>query len=565
MVRMKKIFLYLFISLLSFTVIGSNQEKKSMTKTSLNTNTDTNININKKIISVNPRSGWYPRDQKSLNAMMEKFFNDSKIKNTNEDISTKVLAIISPHAGYVYSGAIAAQAFSSLLTATAASTSTSPTYNRVIVIGPSHYYGLQNQIAFPDGNIYQTPLGNIPLDLEFIEKLLSISNTTFIKTDEPFIQEHSVDNEIPFIQYVFNTKFKSTPKIVPLIMGQFTKEKIRDVADKMIKLIDNNTLIVISSDFTHYGENFNYLPFKSDNNVESNLKKLDMKVAKPIEQLDFDSFMNVIEETGATVCGHNPIALLLALFSKHNNQNNHSNQKSHLVKYETSGKMTNDFKNSVSYLSFIFSGEWKMQLETESKHPTPPTTNEMSISSEEKHTLLKIARMMIENYLKNNKTLTISQLENEHKLSITNGLKQKCGGFVTLKKRGDLRGCIGEIMPRRSAIEVVMERAIDAAINDNRFNPVTYNELKEIDIEISLLTPPKKVNSYNDIIIGKHGMVLSKGSNGAVFLPQVAPEQGWDLATTLTYLSQKAGLASDAWKKGASFEVFEAIVFAEKE
>ncbi|MBF0298508.1 MAG: AmmeMemoRadiSam system protein A [Oligoflexia bacterium] len=220
--------------------------------------------------------------------------------------------------------------------------------------------------------------------------------------------------------------------------------------------------------------------------------------------------------------------------------------------------MTNDFKNSVSYLSFVFNGEWRPS-------ETKKETNEMNVTLAEKKSLLFIARIMLENYLKNKKTLTIEELEKEYNISVNDGLKQKCGGFVTLKKNGDLRGCIGEIIPRRSAIEVVMERSIDAAVNDNRFNPVTFNELKEIDIEISLLTPPKKVNSYNEIIIFKHGMVLSKGWNSAVFLPQVAVEQGWNLPTTLTYLSQKAGLPSDAWKKGASFEVFEAIVFGEKE
>ena len=143
-------------------------------------------------------------------------------------------------------------------------------------------------------------------------------------------------------------------------------------------------------------------------------------------------------------------------------------------------------------------------------------------------------------------------------------MKAVRGGFVTLHKRGDLRGCIGEIVPRREVWKVVREQALNAAFHDPRFSPLSEDELGEVELELSILTPPKPVASWKDIVIGKHGMVLSKGGRSAVFLPQVAPEQGWGIEETLTHLSMKAGLPPDAWQSGADYLVFEAQVIHEQ-
>ena len=139
------------------------------------------------------------------------------------------------------------------------------------------------------------------------------------------------------------------------------------------------------------------------------------------------------------------------------------------------------------------------------------------------------------------------------------------GAFVTLndKATGALRGCIGEIMPMRPLVEAVAARAVDSALGDPRFSPVSERELGGIRVEVSALTPPKRVASWRDIVLGRDGMTLEKNGCFAVFLPQVAPEQGWDLPTTLSYLSQKAGLSPDAWRSGAKFETFQAEVFHE--
>ena len=161
-------------------------------------------------------------------------------------------------------------------------------------------------------------------------------------------------------------------------------------------------------------------------------------------------------------------------------------------------------------------------------------------------------------------------------MPITPSLERKAGAFVTLKckmnddgrcvARGDdLRGCIGTIEPTDSVYDTVAMRAASAALEDTRFpHTVSVPELPFITIEISVLTPPVAVKSAEEIVIGKHGIVLRSGWNRATFLPQVAPEQGWDRETTLRHLARKAGLPEDGWKK-AEFRVYEAIVFGEDE
>jgi AmmeMemoRadiSam system protein A len=184
----------------------------------------------------------------------------------------------------------------------------------------------------------------------------------------------------------------------------------------------------------------------------------------------------------------------------------------------------------------------------------------IELSEADQSALLDLARKSIAQALKGRQPRLPGELDVEP----TPAMRQIMGGFVTLTIDGDLRGCIGEIFPRRPLAQVVLDRALDAAFDDPRFPPLTAIELLQVRIEISALTPPVPVDSYEDIEIGRHGMVLELDGRSAVFLPQVAPEQGWDRPTTLSFLSQKAGLPTAAWKDPrARFTVFEAIVFHE--
>jgi AmmeMemoRadiSam system protein A len=137
------------------------------------------------------------------------------------------------------------------------------------------------------------------------------------------------------------------------------------------------------------------------------------------------------------------------------------------------------------------------------------------------------------------------------------------GVFVTLKKRGELRGCIGYIEPVAPLAQAVIETAIYAATRDPRFPPVNAEEARDLEYEISVLTPLKEISDPDLVQVGRHGIVISRGGQKGVLLPQVPVENGWDRNTFLEEGCLKAGLPADAWKKGAKISVFEAIVFHE--
>jgi AmmeMemoRadiSam system protein A len=177
----------------------------------------------------------------------------------------------------------------------------------------------------------------------------------------------------------------------------------------------------------------------------------------------------------------------------------------------------------------------------------------------ERRVLLRAARDSI------NSVLSGGKKPSEDLADIPDTLKQPCGAFVTLTKFGDLRGCIGYVEAQAPLYKTVVTAAKAAAFRDTRFDPVTSEEIEDIEIEISVLKPPSPVGSWTEIELGRHGIILSKRGRRALFLPHVAVEQNWDLPTTLTHLAMKAGLFPDDWREGASYEVFEAEVFGEGE
>jgi AmmeMemoRadiSam system protein A len=142
-------------------------------------------------------------------------------------------------------------------------------------------------------------------------------------------------------------------------------------------------------------------------------------------------------------------------------------------------------------------------------------------------------------------------------------LLKKRGAFVTLKVDDELRGCIGYPLPHESLFQTVIDCAIAASTQDFRFASITKEELPRLNIEISVLTLPKKIKDVSEINIGEHGIILSKGPHRGLLLPQVPVEWDWDLETYLNHGCLKAGLPEDEWKKGATIEIFSATVFSE--
>ncbi|OQX83666.1 MAG: hypothetical protein B6D53_01890 [Candidatus Omnitrophica bacterium 4484_49] len=477
-----------------------------------------------KVLKSTLAGSWYPGTESGVKKMLYEFFSNVQLKK-----DFKPLGLIVPHAGYVYSGQTASYGYKLLL---------GKNIKRVFILGPSHRAYIEKAIL-TDYDSMQTPLGNVPIDKQVIDELLQ-EKELFQVDNRVQLYEHSVQIQVPFLQASLKNFI-----LIPIVVGDLDEEKIKRIAKVLKRYLDEETLFIASSDFTHYGYNYGYIPFRD--NVEENLKKLDLTACKYIKNLDSKGFLSYVQKTGITICGYVPIAILLNLLPK--------DCKCEILKYDTSGRILNDFSNSVSYISIAFYREKDVK-----KVEDPEPEEAEGLTPEEKRQLLKLSRAVLESYIRKRKTPTPEELG----IELTPGMKQKRGGFVTLHKDHQLRGCIGEIFPARPLYQVVIDHTIDAAVNDPRFPPVRPEELDKIKIEISALTPPKEVPSYKDIVIGRDGIYMIKGFHRAVFLPQVAPEQGWDLERTLIHLSLKAGLDPYAWREGARFYTFQAEVFSEE-
>jgi AmmeMemoRadiSam system protein A len=225
-----------------------------------------------------------------------------------------------------------------------------------------------------------------------------------------------------------------------------------------------------------------------------------------------------------------------------------------IIRYANSGDSLIGSRNRVvGYGAIAFMKADDCNFDT-----TPePGSNINELTDDHKKTLLAFARKSIRRYFET-ETIPLP-------LGFEKPLTNLQGAFVTLKKHGQLRGCIGHMAENMPLCHVVGAMALQAAFNDRRFSPLQHSELDDVEIEISVLTPSKEIKDYNDIVLGRDGVILKKNNRSAVFLPQVATEQGWDRTEMLGHLSRKAGLPEDAWKNDAVFYTFQAIVFGESE
>ena len=475
---------------------------------------------------------FYEKIPVRLKKNLEKYLQNVPDENFLPKDSV-VQAVVVPHAGYAYSGKTAGKTFS---------LAEKYKYKRIVLIAPSHYVGFSG-VALPSYEVCSTPIGDISVDLESIAKL---KGSYFVKNDDAHIHEHSLEVELPFIQKLF----PKTP-ILPLVCGQINISMAKELAEALLPFWNSETLWVISSDFTHYGRQFGYLPFKE--NIPENLEKLDMGAVNKILDFDLEGFDRYLNKTGATICGRNPIMLMLAANFLAKNENN-IESKAKLVEYTTSGEMTGDYNHTVSYAGIVvYTDNSHKEVRNMNVHE-----NNENYTEKQKQEILSLVRNTIRNKFDKNKNITIAP--------IADYLTEERSCFVTLHTNGGaLRGCIGHIMAFEPLYDNLKRNAVNSAFQDPRFTPLkSVEELDTLKIEVSVLTPAREIPSYNDIVLGKHGIILKYGSRNAVFLPQVAPEQGWDLSTTLSHLSMKAGLSANAWElPETQFEVFEAIVFGE--
>lgn len=467
---------------------------------------------------------WYPQERSELLSVLDQAEHDSRARcGQMLDIKSNIKAIIVPHAGYKYAADIAVSGYKRLEGQKIA---------RVIILAPSHAQAFKGA-ALPHFVQYQTPLGVVDVDVDAVQYLQKHSLCTVV--EDIWKKEHAVEVQLPYIQrYIGNHV-----KIVPLIIAAVMPDELKSIAQALVEFVDDATVVVISSDFIHYGTRFGYTPFNRVENVQASIKKLDMVIADAIMQQDASTFEIIIEKTGATVCGRAPIVLFKMIEQQLPYQ-----LIGQLLCYKTSYDVDHaDPTSSVSYATIIFEQQ-----------------REILFSHGEKKRILDEVRAIIAASCDGHK-----QQKNASLLQDISHLQEWRGLFVTLRtKDGRLRGCMGRVTPDKSLINLLPEVSRLAAFGDPRFNPVSCNELGDLHIEVSILSTPRPISSYEEIILGKHGIILSAHGKVALFLPNVALEQGWDLATTLSELAQKAGLPHDAWQtEAARFQVFDALDFKE--
>jgi hypothetical protein len=378
---------------------------------------------------------------------------------------------------------------------------------------------------------YRTPLGKVPVNVELANKLID-NNSCFTFNPEAHASEHSIEVQLPFIQYYFNYP----PPIIPIVLGSQSKELCKDVADALKPYFTEDNLFIISADFSHYP-------------AYETAVVTDKKTADAFCSGDPQTFLAAIKENAesripglaTSMCAW-PAGLSLLYLAE--DQDDISFNK---ILYQNSG----DSKLKTGKSEVV--GYHAISLNRVSKGIG------FSLSDKDKRVLLQISRETLESYLPERKKKDLNTEDYGPDLQF------KTGAFVSLKKNGKLRGCIGSFRPESSLFNMVQTLTIASATEDTRFLPVQRKELEEIDIEISVLTPMKKIEDPSQIVLGKHGIYITKDGRSGTFLPQVASETGWNLEEFLGHCARdKARIGWEGWKDADIF-IYEAIVFGEKE
>jgi len=457
---------------------------------------------------------WYPGDPEILSRDVKRYLENAK----KEKVEGEIVALVSPHAGYMYSGQVAAYAYKLV---------EGMIFDSVVVVGPSHRFPFKGASLWDRGG-FRTPLGVVPVDAELSKKLMEKrKEIRFIP--EAHSQENSLELQIPFLQTVLKSF-----KLVPIVMEpDWSWETCQYLASAIAETVrGKKVLLVASTDLSHY---YSY-------NIAVELDRI---VLNHIERFDIEGLNRDLKSNRAEACGGGPvITIMLAAKMLGANQGK-------VLKYLNSGDVTGDRSRVVGYAAGVFyktvGGKEKMKEEKK-------VGVDLGLNEEEKKTLHQIAKTVIENKAKG-KPVPDFRIE-----SLI--LKENRGAFVTIHKRGQLRGCIGYIEGHGPLHKTIEEMAEAAAFRDPRFTPVKEKELPELEFEISVLTPLKRIKDVNEIQVGRHGIYIKKGWSSGLLLPQVATEYGWDLVAFLEHTCQKAGLPPHAWKeKDTEIYIFSADIF----
>lgn len=454
---------------------------------------------------------FYTGDAKELEYEVDSLL----MRHNSSQVYDNLAALIVPHAGYYFSGNVAAAAYMTI--------NTKKRYKRIFLLGPSHHEWLNGASVNTEADYYATPLGNVKVDHETAIELTK-ADSIFAYHRSAHAQEHCLEVQLPFLQ----RRLGDVPPIVPIIISTNDYYKLKRMADVLRPYFTDDNLFIISSDFSHY-------PSYED------ACEVDANTGKAIETGNVDEFIATIEANAnsgkrnlaTSACGEFAIVTLMLMMDS-------QYDVKHLM-YQNSGDIDNyDHSRVVGYHSFAILSR---------------DNTSFNLSDDEKKTLKGIAFQSIKDSLDGK---PIAQPIFNPQFSIFN---LKCGAFVSLHKFGRLRGCIGHFGEDYPLHEIVAKMAYAAAFEDPRFMPVTSDELADIDIEISVLTPMRRIQSIDEFQLHRHGIYIKKGFRSGTFLPQVADEVNWTKEEFLGHCAQdKAGIGWDGWRD-AELYVYEAIVF----
>jgi AmmeMemoRadiSam system protein B/AmmeMemoRadiSam system protein A len=460
---------------------------------------------------------FYPAGKQDLEATLAALFKGAG----QTAIEGTVRFLIVPHAGYAYSGEVAAAGYKSI--------PKDASYQNVFIIGTSHREYFEGASVYSIGN-YITPLGEARVNRKIARELIE-NNRNISFNPAAHNREHSIEVQLPFIQY----HFEEQPLLVPIVLGSSSVSAARDLAASLLPYFTPENLFIISTDFSHYPSYRDAL-------------KVDQMTGDAILMNDPKHFYSALQKSSSLnianlatpACGWSSVMALLYM-SEHD-----PGMKITPVLYRNSGDAPiGDHERVVGY--------WAI-----AGHEVLVDPPQFALSDQDKMMLLGISRSTLESYL------IRQEIPEINPAGLSESLQKNAGAFVSLYKHGELRGCIGSFFSQEPLYRVVQDMTVAAATRDTRFYPVDRGELEDISIEISVLTPLQKIGSIDEFQLGRQGIYMRKDGRSGTYLPQVAEQTGWDKEEFLGHCAKdKAGIGWEGWKEAELF-VYEAIVFGEK-
>lgn len=455
---------------------------------------------------VSPYSGnWYPADPAELSDLTSELFQSAGSRGA--PVRPGGIGYVVPHAGLRYSGTVAAAVYRHLA---------EDQPRRVILLGFSHQGGPPG-IFVPEVRAIRTPFGELQVDGEMVRELSA--NGAVQHMPESKLCDHSVEIQLPLLQ-----RAVPSARFVPVYVSRPSTAAREKAAAALASMLDGGTVLLASSDLTHYGRAFGFQPFPVDSMTRDRLRDLDESSIEAAGSLSPELFLHTLRATGATVCGYEPVSLLLAALRLRQSQGPSEDEVfQETLDYQTSGELTGDFSHSVSYGALGYF-----------------PYRSFLVSEEDGRVLIDSARRTIERYQETGRREVVLPSRMQP------AFLRNAGVFVTLHQGGELRGCVGRCSSIGRLGESVPELTLASALDDSRFRPLSTAETG-LEVEISVLSPLKRIADRTEFRVNQHGAVLETGYRKGVLLPQVATEYGWNADQFLQALARKTGVSPAAY------------------